>query len=129
MGLIKLFFRGGRRVQDEEQVLYDPDCDPAEYFRDGNREVYIPDLPYHACFDLDSKVDRQRLLKVFKHAKRGGHFVLRRKFDYDGGIQRKTADRKNWTGSGISPGNVHCMVALGPNAAADPPVPEILAYE
>ena len=45
MGLIQLFFRGGRRVQDEEQVLYDSDYGPAEYFRDGNREIYIPTCP------------------------------------------------------------------------------------
>ena len=29
----------------------------------------------------------------------------------------------------ISPGNGHCIISVGPNDSADPPVPEILAYE
>ncbi len=32
-------------------------------------------------------------------------------------------------GKAISTGNGHCMLALGPNDVADPPVPEILDYE
>ena len=40
-----------------------------------------------------------------------------------------SVDRRKWTGNVVSPGNGHCMVAIGPDDAADPPVPEILAYE
>jgi 3-phenylpropionate/trans-cinnamate dioxygenase subunit alpha len=29
----------------------------------------------------------------------------------------------------LSPGNGHCIIGVGPGTAADPPVPEILAYE
>ena len=32
-------------------------------------------------------------------------------------------------GSLISPGNGHCIIAVGPNDSADPPIPEVLAYE
>ncbi len=32
-------------------------------------------------------------------------------------------------GTMLSPGNGHCIVGLGPDMVADPPVPEILAYE
>ena len=32
-------------------------------------------------------------------------------------------------GAMISPGNGHCIISVGPNDSADPPVPEILAYE
>ena len=37
--------------------------------------------------------------------------------------------RQKWTGRVVSPGGGHGMVALGPNDDADPPVPEIRAYE
>ena len=33
------------------------------------------------------------------------------------------------TGSLVSPGNGHCLICLGPKDVAEPPVPEILAYE
>ena len=45
------------------------------------------------------------------------------------GYGSSDAARQGWTGSVVSPGNGHGIVALGPNDAADPPVPEILAYE
>ena len=32
-------------------------------------------------------------------------------------------------GAMVSPGNGHCIISVGPNDSADPPVPEILAYE
>ena len=32
-------------------------------------------------------------------------------------------------GAMVSPGNGHCIIAVGPQDSADPPVPEILAYE
>ena len=33
------------------------------------------------------------------------------------------------TGSLVSPGNGHCLICLGPKDVAEPPIPEILAYE
>ncbi len=32
-------------------------------------------------------------------------------------------------GSMVSPGNGHCIISVGPDDSADPPVPDILAYE
>jgi phenylpropionate dioxygenase-like ring-hydroxylating dioxygenase large terminal subunit len=32
-------------------------------------------------------------------------------------------------GTMISPGNGHCIIAIGPNDSSDPPIPEVLAYE
>ena len=32
-------------------------------------------------------------------------------------------------GTAISPGNGHCVIAAGPDADLDPPIPELLAYE
>ena len=45
------------------------------------------------------------------------------------GYGSSRATRRNWTGSIVSPGNGHCAVTIGPNDNADPPVPEIQAYE
>jgi phenylpropionate dioxygenase-like ring-hydroxylating dioxygenase large terminal subunit len=45
------------------------------------------------------------------------------------GYGSNASNRQRWTGSVVSPGNGHCMVAIGPDDVADPPVPEILAYE
>jgi phenylpropionate dioxygenase-like ring-hydroxylating dioxygenase large terminal subunit len=39
------------------------------------------------------------------------------------------ADRRAWRGSMVSPGNGHCIIALGPQDSAEAPVPEIMAYE
>ncbi len=33
------------------------------------------------------------------------------------------------TGAVVSPGNGHCLICLGPDDVADPPLPEVLAYE
>jgi phenylpropionate dioxygenase-like ring-hydroxylating dioxygenase large terminal subunit len=43
-----------------------------------------------------------------------------------GGDFRLTPDPK---GVMLSPGNGHCVIGVGPDMAADPPAPEILAYE
>jgi phenylpropionate dioxygenase-like ring-hydroxylating dioxygenase large terminal subunit len=40
-----------------------------------------------------------------------------------------TANRNNWTGNIVSPGNGHCVVAVGPNDINVPPIPEIEAFE
>ena len=32
-------------------------------------------------------------------------------------------------GTMVSPGNGHCIIAVGPDDSADPPIPEVLAYE
>ena len=45
------------------------------------------------------------------------------------GYGSSAANRKSWTGSIVSPGNGHGVVGLGPNDNADPPFPEIQAYE
>jgi phenylpropionate dioxygenase-like ring-hydroxylating dioxygenase large terminal subunit len=37
--------------------------------------------------------------------------------------------RQGWQGSIVSPGNGHCIIALGPHDSAEAPVPEIQAYE
>lgn len=37
--------------------------------------------------------------------------------------------RRTWGGSIVSPGNGHCIIALGPDDSADAPIPEIMAYE
>jgi 3-phenylpropionate/trans-cinnamate dioxygenase subunit alpha len=45
------------------------------------------------------------------------------------GFSASTTARQTWKGSLVSPGNGHCIIALGPDDSADTPVPEILAYE
>ena len=40
-----------------------------------------------------------------------------------------SASRQSWTGSVLTPGNGHGIVALGPGDAAEVPLPEIEAYE
>ena len=40
-----------------------------------------------------------------------------------------SASRQAWTGSVLTPGNGHGIVALGPGDAAEVPLPEIQAYE
>ena len=45
------------------------------------------------------------------------------------GYGSSAANRQSWTGSIVSPGNGHGVVGLGPNDNADPPFPEIQAYE
>jgi phenylpropionate dioxygenase-like ring-hydroxylating dioxygenase large terminal subunit len=45
------------------------------------------------------------------------------------GFSPGTPTRQMWKGSILSPGNGHCIIALGPQDSAAPPVPEIVAYE
>jgi 3-phenylpropionate/trans-cinnamate dioxygenase alpha subunit len=45
------------------------------------------------------------------------------------GFSSGVSAKPTTTGSLLSPGNGHCLICLGPNDVADPPVPEILAYE
>jgi 3-phenylpropionate/trans-cinnamate dioxygenase alpha subunit len=45
------------------------------------------------------------------------------------GFSPGTSTRQRWKGSILSPGNGHCIIALGPQDSAAPPVPAIVAYE
>ena len=45
------------------------------------------------------------------------------------GYGATAANRSNWSGSIVSPGNGHGIVAVGPNDKTEPPIPEISAYE
>ena len=45
------------------------------------------------------------------------------------GVSPSTTARQSWKGRIISPGHGHCIIALGPEDAAEFPIPEILAYE
>src|SRR5215472_229207 len=45
------------------------------------------------------------------------------------GFSPSTTVRRAWQGSLVSPGNGHCIIALGPEDSAEAPVPDILAYE
>jgi nitrite reductase/ring-hydroxylating ferredoxin subunit len=47
----------------------------------------------------------------------------------DTGFSPGTIVRQKWGGSMLSPGNGHCIIALGPQDSAEAPVPEIQAYE
>jgi 3-phenylpropionate/trans-cinnamate dioxygenase subunit alpha len=47
----------------------------------------------------------------------------------DTGFSPGTTVRQKWGGSMISPGNGHCIIALGAKDSAEAPVPEIQAYE
>jgi phenylpropionate dioxygenase-like ring-hydroxylating dioxygenase large terminal subunit len=37
--------------------------------------------------------------------------------------------QRTYRGSMVSPGNGHCVITVGPEVVADPPAPEVLAYE
>jgi phenylpropionate dioxygenase-like ring-hydroxylating dioxygenase large terminal subunit len=45
------------------------------------------------------------------------------------GYGATAANRQNWTGRIVSPGNGHGIVTVGPNDKTAPPIPEISAYE
>ena len=45
------------------------------------------------------------------------------------GFSAGVTTRPTTTGSLVSPGNGHVLICLGPTDVADPPIPEILAYE
>jgi nitrite reductase/ring-hydroxylating ferredoxin subunit len=45
------------------------------------------------------------------------------------GFSPAATARQAWTGTMLSPGNGHGIIALGPQDSAEAPVPEILAYE
>ncbi len=45
------------------------------------------------------------------------------------GFSPAATARRAWTGTMLSPGNGHGIIALGPQDSAEAPVPEILAYE